>query len=105
MTDNMNSKKIIVCIAPSESDRMKRMQQEIVKMGFAKIPSDAGKLIRSSPHDFSNDDYFIFASSYNFRESPLTTRTLVERALHGDAVIIGTKKLPPELELFCEIIR
>lgn len=97
-------KKIYVSLAPSEHERIKAIQRHIVKLGFALIPSDAAKLIRRTPHDFDRDSYFVFASNYNFRSSPITTRALIERALSGQAVIIGAKKLPPEVELFCEVI-
>ena len=100
----MKSKKIIVCIAPSEADRVKMMQKIIVKMGFALLNSDALKLIRKTPHDFERDSYFVFASSYNFRESPITTNQLFERALTGDAVVLGSKKVHPEFEHMCKII-
>lgn len=100
----MKSKKIIVCISASETERVKMMQKVIVKLGFALINSDAGKLIRKTPHDFDHDSYFIFASSYNFRESPITTNQLFERALTGEAVVLGCKKVQPEFEFMCKLI-
>ena len=100
----MKTRKIIVCIATSEAESVKLMQKIIVRLGFALINSDAGKLIRKTPHDFERDSYFVFASSYNFRESPITTQRLYERALAGEAVVLGAKRVHPEFEFMCHII-
>lgn len=100
----MKSKKIIVCVAPSEAERVKMMQKVIVQLGFALINSDALKLIRKTPHDFERDSYFVFASTYSFRDSPITTNQLFERAVIGEAVVIGSKKVHPQYEYMCKII-
>lgn len=73
-----------------------------VDAGFALTPSDAGKLIRPSVHDIDlSRAYFVLADLYSFRESPITTQRLFELATRGIAVMVGTRRLPPEFEPFC----
>ena len=56
----------------------------------------------NSVHDFDlSRAYFVLADLYNFRESPITTQRLFELAARGIAVIVGTRRLPPEFEPFC----
>ena len=63
---------------------------------------DAGKLIRPSVHDIDlSRAYFVLADLYSFRESPITTQRLFELAARGIAVMVGTRRLPPEFEPFC----
>jgi len=94
--------KIIVCIAQDDEERLSMVAQLSVKLGFAKTPGDARKIIRQSPHDFDLvSSYFILAKEYNLKSSPLTTHRLYELASRGIAVIIGSRKLPPEYEFCC----
>ena len=97
----MKLKKIFVCISHSEAERQRLVKETIVRLGFAVIPSDAGKLIRPSVHDFNRESYFVFAAFYKFDQSAVN-RSLVERAMQGQAVVIGARHIPKELELFCE---
>lgn len=99
----MKLNKIYVCISHSEAERHRLVRETIVRLGFALIPSDASKLMRTSVHDFSREHYFIFAAFYKFDETGMN-RTLVERAHSGQAVVIGANRVPKELELFCETI-
>jgi hypothetical protein len=45
----------------------------------------------------------VLAETCNLRESPATTQRLYELAATGIAVIVGAKRVPPELEFLCEI--
>jgi hypothetical protein len=97
--------KIIVAVSPDPDERRKMIRRIAVELGFAMTPGDAGKLTKQTPHDYDlNQCYFVLAENYNFRESPLTTYRLIEMAARGIAVVVGTKRLPREAEVFCEVI-
>lgn len=94
--------KIIVAISSDERERKAMLQRIAIDLGFAMTPADAGKIIQSTPQDFDLvNTYFVLASTYNFRESPITTHKLYELAAHGIAVVVGVKKLYPEHEFMC----
>lgn len=96
------SNKIMVVISPDHELRERMIKRLLVSVGFACTPSDAGKLIRKSVHDIDlSEVFFVCASLYNFRESPITTQRLYELAARGIAVIVGVRKIPPEFEFFC----
>jgi hypothetical protein len=98
------SNKIIVAVSPDRNQRAAMIARIAVNLGFARTPGDAGKIIRQTPYDYDLANcYFVLAETYNLRESPLTTQRLYELAATGIAVIIGTKKIPPEMEFLCEI--
>jgi hypothetical protein len=98
--------KIIVAVSSDRNQRVAMLQRIAVDLGFAKIPGDAGKIIRQSPYDFDLANcYFVLAETYNLRESPMTTQRLYELAATGIAIVIGTKKIPPEMEFLCEIYK
>ncbi len=95
--------KIIVAIAPDEQTRAAMVKRIAISMGFAQTPGDAAKIIRKSPHDVNLDEtYFVLAYNYNLKESPTTTLRLVAMAAKGIAVVVGVKRLPPEMEFLCE---
>ena len=99
----MKQNKIIVAIHADNKTRAEILQRLTVKLGFARTPSDAAKIIRASVHDIDlTETYFVLADNYNFRESPITTQRLFELAARGIAVIVGAKKIPKEFEPFCE---
>jgi hypothetical protein len=94
--------KIIVAISPDAGERQQMVRKLAIIHGFARTPSDAGKIVRQSPHDYDlSTAYFVIADSYNFRESPTTTYRLIEMAARGIAVIVGTRRLPKEAEIYC----
>jgi hypothetical protein len=98
------SNKIIVAVSADRNQRMVMLQRIAVSLGFAKTPGDAGKIIRQSPYDYDLANcYFVLAENYNLRESPITTQRLYELSATGIAIVIGTKKIPPEMEFFCEV--
>lgn len=95
--------KIIVAISGDEKERKAMIARIAVDLGFAITAADAAKIIRPTPIDFDLvNSYFILASSFNFRESPITTHRLYELAARGIAVVIGTKRLYPEHEFICD---
>ena len=95
--------KIMVCVSNNDSERRRMIQRLTVDIGLATIPSDAAKLIKTSPHDYDlTRAYIVVAETYNFRESPITTQRLYEMAARGMAVIIGVKQLQKEFEFICE---
>lgn len=96
--------KIIVAVSPDMGERQQMVRKLAITHGFARTPSDAGKIVRQSPHDYDLPSaYFVLADTYNFRESPITTYRLIEMAARGMAVIVGTRRLPKEAEIYCEI--
>lgn len=96
--------KLIVCISNDDNTRAELIERTVVKLGFAIIPSDARKIIKQTPYDFSQDSFFVFAKNYNLNSSPSMTRQLIERALRGQAVVVGAKRIPSTYEPFCEVI-
>ncbi|MEQ3162691.1 hypothetical protein AAA214_06000 [Parabacteroides goldsteinii] len=94
--------KIIVAVSTDERERKAMLQRITIDLGFAFTPADASKIIRNTPQDFDLvNTYFVLASSYNLRESPLTTHRLYELAARGIAVVVGVKRLYPEHEFMC----
>ncbi|MDR1370822.1 MAG: hypothetical protein LBJ72_11965, partial [Dysgonamonadaceae bacterium] len=47
--------------------------------------------------------YFVAALNYNFRTSSHTTHKLYSMAINGNLIVIGSKRVPPEMEFMCEI--
>lgn len=98
----MKANKIMVAVSADKETRTRLLRRMAVDAGFALTPSDAGKLIRPSVHDIDlSRAYFVLADLYSFRESPITTQRLFEMAARGIAVMVGTRRLPPEFEPFC----
>lgn len=91
--------KIILAVSTDERERRAMIQRIAIELGFAITPSDANKIIRTAPQDYDLvNSYFVLASTYNLRESPITTHRLYELAARGIAVVIGVKRLYPEHE-------
>ena len=96
--------KIMVVIAPSSDDRELFISRLAVRLGFAKVPSDAKKIIRKDIYSFDLPTaYFILCSNYNFRGSVITTQRLYELAARGICVVVGVKSLPREYELISQV--
>lgn len=94
--------KIIVVVSADQDLRHIMLQHLAVELGFAQTRGDAGKLIRQSPHDYDLANcYFVLAANYNLRESPVTTQRLFELAARGLAVLVGCRRIPPEMEFLC----
>lgn len=101
----MKRNKIIVAVEADADKRHEMIKRILVKLGFAIIPGDAAKLIKSSVYDIDlTQAYFVCADNFNFRESEITRQRLYELAARGIAVIVGVKRLPREFEFICEAI-
>ena len=95
--------KIIVVISPDDRAREVMIKRIIIDMGFAQTVTDAGKIVKGTPHDYDlPNTYFVFATTYNLRDSPATTHRLASMAAHGIAVVVGGKKMYPEFEWTCQ---
>ena len=96
--------KIMVIVAPSADDRELLISRLAVRLGFAKVPSDAKKIIRKDIYSVDlATDYFVLCSNYSFRSSIITTQRLYERAARGICVVVGVKSLPREYELISQV--
>jgi hypothetical protein len=96
--------KIMVVIAQSSDDRELFISRLAVRLSFAKVPSDAKKIIRKDIYSFDLPTaYFILCSNYNFRGSVITTQRLYELAARGICVVVGVKSLPREYELISQV--
>jgi hypothetical protein len=98
------SNKIIACQSQFEEDRLTMVSRILVRAGFARTPGDARKIISLTPFDIDLPSaWFVAAKTYNLRSSAITTQRLFEMALRGNLVVLGVKKIPPEMEFMCEI--
>jgi hypothetical protein len=96
--------RLIVCLSSFEEDRVTMMAALLVRAGFARTPGDARKIIVPSPFDVDLPGaFFVAAKTCNLRSSPATTHRLFEMALRGNFVLLGVRKIPPEMEFMCEI--
>ena len=76
-----------------------------VRLGFARIPSDAEKIIRQGICDFDlATSYFVFCRDYSFRGAVLTNQKLYEMAARGICVAVGVRHVPREYQFLCESI-
>lgn len=98
------SNKIYVVEAVDDDLRQRALARLAVEHGFARIPSDAIKIISSSMDDIDlRTAYFVLANHYNFRGAVTTNQRLYELAARGLFVAVGVKKLPREYEFLCEV--
>lgn len=96
--------KIMVAVSPDNSERTKMLHRIAVNCGFARTAGDASKITRPSPYDFDlSNCFFVLAENYNLKDSMVTTQRLFELAASGLAIIIGTRKIPPEMEFLCDV--
>ena len=96
--------KIMVIVAPSADDRELLISRLDVRLGFAKVPSDAKKIIRKDIYSVDlATAYFVLCSNYSFRSSIITTQRLYELAARGICVVVGVKSLPREYELISQV--
>lgn len=96
--------KIMVVISQSIEDREQLIARLAVRLGFAKVPSDAKKIIRKDIYSCDlSTSYFVICNNYNFRGSIITTQRLYELAARGICVIVGVKSLPREYELISQV--
>ena len=92
---------VVVCKDIKERKRI--MAQLLVKLGFARIPSDAAKLIQNDIYSVDLPTaYFAFVLDYSMRGTPTTNAKLFEMAARGIAIVVGANTLPREMEFCCE---
>lgn len=95
--------KIFVVISPDANERKKMLARLAVKLGFARVPSDAMKIIASDIHTLDlSTAYFVLCSDYNFRGASVTNQRLYEMAARGLCVAVGVRSLPREYEFVCQ---
>lgn len=97
------SNKIFVAVSPDPEVRLKILSRLAVRLGFARISSDAEKIIRLSIVDFDlATSYFVFCRDYSFRGAVLTNQKLYEMAARGICVAVGVRQVPREYQFLCE---
>jgi hypothetical protein len=95
--------KIMVIVSEDPKQREVMMRHLIVKLGFAKIPSDAAKIINKDIRFIDIPTaYFVFCTNYNFRVSPITNQRLYELAARGIAIVLAVRRLPREFEIISQ---
>ena len=96
--------KIMAVVASDEGDRRRMVQRLAVRLGFARTPGDAGKIIRENVWDYDlANAYFVLAYQFNFRDSPQAAQQLFRLAAQGLAVVVGCRRVPREYEFLCEV--
>lgn len=94
--------KIHVVVSPDPAERLRMLSQLAVRAGFARIPSDAAKLLASDIYSIDlHTAYFVLCPNYNFRGATLTNQRLYELAVRGLFVAVGAKSIPREYEFLC----
>lgn len=97
------SNKIFVVVSPDPGERMRMLSRLAVRLGFARIPSDAEKIIRQGIGDFDlATAYFVLCRDYSFRGAVLTNQKLYELAARGICVAVGVRYVPREYQFLCE---
>lgn len=91
-------------MSPSEQERLTLVAKLLVKVGFARTPGDAKKIISSTIFDIDfSTAYFVASQSFNFRASANITQRLYEMAARGFLVVVGCRCVPAEMEFMCDI--
>ena len=94
--------KIHVVVSPDPAERRRMLTQLAVRAGFARIPSDAAKLLANDIYSIDlHTAYFVMCPDYNFRGATLTNQRLYELAVRGIFVAVGVKHIPREYEFLC----
>lgn len=94
--------KIQVVISKDPLVQRKMLAQLAVQFGFARIPSDAIKIVSSDIYSINlQTSYFVLCSDYNFRGASITNQRLYELAARGIFVAVGVRSLPREYEFIC----
>lgn len=96
--------KIFVIVSPDSQERMKLLARLAVRLGFARVPSDAQKIISSDIRSINlATAYFVLCANYNFRGATITNQLLYEMAARGICVAVGVRSLPREYEFICQV--
>lgn len=95
--------KIFVVVSPDPDERMRMLSRLAVRLGFARTPSDAEKIISYAIGDVSLPSaYFVFVRDYAFRDAVLTNQKLYEMAARGICVAVGARYIPREYQFICQ---
>lgn len=95
--------KIFAVISPDSLVREQMLSRLAVRLGFARVPSDARKIIASDIRGIDlSTAYFVLCANYNFRGATLTNQRLYEMAARGLCVAVGVRSLPREYEFICQ---
>lgn len=96
--------KIYVVIASNPEEREQTIARLAVRLGFARVPSDALKIVSKDIYSIDlNTAYFVLCNNYNFRGSVISTQRLYELAARGICVVVGVKSLPREYEMIAQV--
>ncbi len=96
--------KIFVVVSPDPDERMRMLTRLAVRLGFARIPSDAEKIVELSIADCNlQTSYFILCRDYNFRGAVITNQRLYEMAARGICVALGARSIPREYQFICQV--
>lgn len=96
--------KIHVVVAPTPEEREQLIARLAVRLGFARVPSDAIKIISRDIHSVDlSTAYFVLCSSYYFRGAIITNQRLYELAARGICVLVGVKSIPREYEMITQV--
>ena len=96
--------KIYVIVSTDPHEREQPIARLAVRLNFARVPSDALKIISKEIYSIDlNTAYFVLCSNYNFRGSVITTQRLYELAARGICVVVGVKSLPREYEMMAQV--
>ena len=95
--------KIIAAVSSDTEVRRKMLSRLAVLHGFARIHSDAVKIICNDIHSIDlGTAYFVLCDNYNFRGATLTNQRLYEMAARGLFIAVGVRSIPREYEFICK---
>jgi hypothetical protein len=95
--------KIFVVVSPDPDERLRMLSRLAVRLGFARTPSDAVKVISLAIGDVHLPSaYFVFVRDYAFRGAVLTNQKLYEMAARGICVAVGARYIPREYQFVCQ---
>lgn len=96
--------KIYVVVAQTAAEREQLIARLAVRLRFARITSDAAKIISKDIYSIDlSTAYFVLCSTYHFRGSVITNQRLYELAARGICIVVGVKSLPHEYEMIAQV--
>lgn len=93
----------MVAVSPDTEVRKKMLTRIAVNYGFARIHSDAAKIVCNDIRSIDlSTAYFVLCDNYNFRGATLTNQRLYEMAARGLFIAVGVRSIPREYEFICK---
>lgn len=93
----------MVAVSPDTEVRKKMLARIAVNYGFARIHSDAAKIVCNDIRSIDlSTAYFVLCDNYNFRGATLTNQRLYEMAARGLFIAVGVRSIPREYEFICK---